>query len=106
MKISNKNRFITLLSCFVMIVVSLAATPAQANAGIPGNNCTGTCSNGAGISTVDLTGGITPTDLVNNLLGPGVTVSNIVYKGATAAAGTFSGGAGIIGFGNGIILSS
>ncbi len=85
-----------------MIVVSaLAATPAQATV-----YCTGACSNGPGISTVDLTGGVTPTDLVNNLLGPGVTVSNIVYNGAPAAAGTFSDGTGIIGFENGITLST
>ncbi len=101
MKRNNNKRFITLLSFFVMIVVSaLAATPAQATV-----YCTGSCTS-SGISTVDQTGGVTPTDLVNNLLGPGVTISNVTYNGAPAAAGTFSGGTGIIGFENGIILSS
>lgn len=48
----------------------------------------------------------TPADLVAALVGPGVSVSNIVYQGVSVAAGTFSGGAGIVGFDSGIILSS
>ncbi len=53
----------------------------------------------------DLTGQ-TPADLVNALLGEGtVTVSNVQYHGAEVAAGTFTGGAGIIGFDSGILLS-
>ena len=46
------------------------------------------------------------TDLVNTLLGGGVTISNVQFTGANIAAGTFSGGTGIIGFESGIILSS
>ncbi len=54
----------------------------------------------------DLTGQ-TPADLVNALLGEGtVTVSNVQYHGAEVAAGTFTGGAGIIGFDSGILLST
>ena len=59
-----------------------------------------------GVVTTDLNAGITPTDLVNNLLGGGVTVSNVQFKGANISAGKFSGGTGIVGFGSGIILSS
>ncbi len=55
--------------------------------------------------TTDLTT-LTPTDLVTALTGFGVSVSNITYSGVPIAAGTFSGGTGIIGFGSGIILSS
>jgi hypothetical protein len=47
-----------------------------------------------------------PEDLVNKLLGSGITASNISYTGATNSAGTFNGGTGIIGFEEGIILSS
>jgi len=61
---------------------------------------------GTGLVTADLDSGVTPDDLVNTLLGPGVTVSGITYSGANCAAGTFSGGTGIIGFEEGIILSS
>jgi hypothetical protein len=46
---------------------------------------------------------------VNALLGAGPnapTVSNITYTGAAVAAGTFSGGTGILGFESGIMLSS
>jgi hypothetical protein len=55
--------------------------------------------------TTDLTT-LTPADLVAALIGPGVTVSNIVYQGAPVAGGTFTGGAGIVGFNTGVILSS
>jgi len=58
-----------------------------------------------GITTTDLNTK-TPTDLVNTLLGPGITVSNVTYTGANVAAGEFAGGTGIIGFESGIILSS
>ena len=59
-----------------------------------------------GLTTSDLTSGVTPTDLANAMAGPGVTVSNVTYSGANVAAGTFAGGTGIIGFEDGIILSS
>ena len=59
------------------------------------------------IVTMDMaTGGITPASLVQALVGGGVTVSNIQFNGAPVAAGTFSGGTGIVGFAQGIILSS
>ncbi len=58
-----------------------------------------------GLSTTDLTT-LTPNDLVNSLLGSGVTASNITYTGANVAAGSFSGGAGNIGIDSGIMLSS
>ncbi len=48
----------------------------------------------------------TPEDLVNKLLGNGISVSNISYTGADNSAGTFNGGTGIIGFEEGIVLSS
>ncbi|HTC20526.1 MAG TPA: choice-of-anchor L domain-containing protein [bacterium] len=47
-----------------------------------------------------------PSVLVQDLLGPGITFSNVVYQGVGSAAGTFTGGNGIIGFDNGIILSN
>jgi hypothetical protein len=58
------------------------------------------------LSVTDLTMGLTPTQLVNNLLGTGVTVSNVKFTGAPVAAGTFTGGTGIIGFESGIVLST
>jgi len=58
------------------------------------------------LKTADLNSGLTPTDLVNTLLGGGVAISNITYSGAKIAAGNFSNAAGIIGFDSGIILSS
>jgi hypothetical protein len=60
----------------------------------------------AQITTTDLNSGLTPTDVVNTLLGPGITVSNVTYTGNNTAAGTFGGGTGILGFESGITLSS
>ncbi len=60
----------------------------------------------AQLVTQGLDQGLTPADLVNTLVGPGVTITNIQYSGANTAAGKFSGGTGIIGFANGIMLST
>jgi hypothetical protein len=57
------------------------------------------------LSTVNL-GSQSPDLLVQDILGIGVAFSNVTYQGSTAAAGTFTGGSGIIGFDSGIILSS
>ena len=59
-----------------------------------------------GLVTEDLTGPLTPEDLANDLVGGGLTISNLTFSGADVAAGRFSGGTGIIGFESGIILSS
>jgi hypothetical protein len=58
------------------------------------------------LTTEDLTGALTPSDLANSLVGTGISISNVTYTGADEAAGTFSGGTGIIGFESGIMLSS
>ena len=52
--------------------------------------------------------GLGPTDLANTLLpaGSGIGVSNVNFVGADAQGGTFTGGTGIVGFSEGILLSS
>jgi uncharacterized repeat protein (TIGR01451 family) len=59
-----------------------------------------------GLTTEDLAGSLTPEDLASALVGSGVTVSNVTYVGPDVAAGSFTGGTGIIGFEDGVILSS
>jgi gliding motility-associated-like protein len=49
---------------------------------------------------------VTPADLVNNIVGPGITVSNIKYTGAGTARGLFYKDNSNIGLDNGIILST
>ncbi len=68
--------------------------------------CIGMTPAYGGLSTADFTSGVTASDLVNTLLGGGISPSNVTYTGANVAAGTFAGGTGIIGFESGIILSS
>jgi hypothetical protein len=50
--------------------------------------------------------GLSADALVMNLMGSGVTYLNAVYVGDASANGSFTGGTGIIGFDQGIILSS
>lgn len=61
-----------------------------------------------GLITRDLTGTLTAEDLANRLDASegGVAISNVVYTGNPAAAGTFVGGQDIVGFDSGIILST
>lgn len=51
------------------------------------------------------TGVLTPAQYVDNLVGPGITVSNISYTGTTQQIATF-GGTSNIGFGSGVVISS
>ena len=57
------------------------------------------------VVTTDMTS-LTPLQLVQTLLGPGVAASNIVLNGASMAAGAFQGGLTIVGIDNGVMLSS
>ena len=62
-----------------------------------------------GLDVTDLTDlDLQATDLAESLVGEGVTIdaASVVYTGDDQAAGEFSGGTGIIGFEEGIILSS
>lgn len=60
---------------------------------------------GSVTNTSDL-GAQTATQVAQSLVGPGVSISNVVHTGNAAAAGTFSGGASSVGFDAGVILSS
>lgn len=49
---------------------------------------------------------LTPQQLAQALLGPGVTASNVLFTGGALSAGTFQGGLAVVGIDNGIMLSS
>lgn len=65
-----------------------------------------------GVTVIDQTHGVTPQVLAQALVGGGVSVSNVVLTGplgeanAGRSAGTFSEGAGSVGFESGIVMSS
>ncbi len=80
--------FLGAIPGLIVTVLSLA-TPAYAQLGV-----------------TDLNGGVTADALAQSLAGSGVTISNVTFTGDPLAAGTFNGGGGIIGFSDGIILSS
>ncbi|CAN5457642.1 hypothetical protein BH20ACT19_BH20ACT19_01930 [soil metagenome] len=64
---------------------------------------------GGALSTRDLNGSggpLTAAELAQALAGSGVTVSEVTYSGAPTAGGTFAGGDGIVGFNEGVVLSS
>ena len=111
--IEGKSVMVILYAMIVIASIFAMMSVAQANAGLMtpriasgGDPPPFSVQTNGGLVTADLNSGLTPTDLVNILLGEGVTVSNVVYSGANVAAGNFSGGTGIIGFESGIILSS
>jgi uncharacterized repeat protein (TIGR01451 family) len=85
------RRFLLILASTSLAAGLLPMTPATAS---------------PGISTTDLSGSLEPQDVANALVGTGVTISNVTYTGADVAAGTFTGGTGVVGFEGGIILSS
>lgn len=101
--------FTTLLGVSAAALVLCTDAPAQRRTKLPpgGSNWVRQNSLVQGLATMDMaTGGVTPASLVQALVGSGVSTSNIVFSGAPIAAGTFSGGTGIVGFAQGIILSS
>jgi len=60
----------------------------------------------AQLTTTNLSQGLTLTDLVQSIAGPGVIIQNVTFSGTGNSAGLFAGGAGIIGFDQGVALSS
>lgn len=50
--------------------------------------------------------GVTPTSLAQELGGVGVTINTVTYAGTTQSSGHFTGGTTIVGFAQGVILSS
>src|SRR5277367_6254 len=49
---------------------------------------------------------LTPTAMAQSLVGAGVAISNVKYRGALRAAGTFTSSSNVLGFTSGIVLSS
>jgi hypothetical protein len=99
---SSRAKKLLLVGAMVVLVMLLAANLAYAGR-IGDNKEPG---GPTALVVQDLTGVLTPNDLANALAGEGVTVSNVTYVGADVAAGGFSGGTGIIGFEEGMILGS
>ena len=63
-----------------------------------------------GLVVQDLTTSLTANDLAQTIVGSGVSISNVAFTGANVAAGEFSGGgtgsSAIIGFDQGVVLST
>lgn len=66
----------------------------------------GPASAAGGLVVNDLDHGSTALGLAQSLAGPGVTISNVAFTGANNAAGTFSGGTGIVGFDSGLVMGT
>lgn len=81
----------SLATCLVAGML-LASTPVQVAA--------------AGLAVTNMAGGLTASDLVTALVGPGVSVSNISLSAHALSAGTFTGGSAAVGFEEGVILST
>jgi len=112
MKANQRIMFIfSLLTIFLISFAlnSWAQTPPpRPDLGGLNTNWSPPLKSSSGITTTDLNT-LTPNDLVQALIGSGPyapIISNVTYTGVNIAAGTFSGGTGIIGFEDGIILGS
>lgn len=104
MKFSWSELFsITRVVIFISLLLSTTNVIAEDRVPPDGPTLNSTFSS---LHVEDLTGHITPEDLASMLVGAGVTVSNVTYKGADIAAGTFTGGSEVVGFDSGVILSS
>ena len=57
------------------------------------------------VAQLTVNGGFTPAQLVDTLLGTGVTASGVSYTGATISRGTFNGTLSNIGFTSGVLLT-
>jgi len=65
-----------------------------------------TAARAGGVTVTDLSNGATAPGLAETLVGGGLSISNVKVTGSPRAAGSFTGGAGSIGFESGIVLSS
>jgi len=88
-----------------LLVIALSTRVALAQGRGPGGDKP-TPNEQTALVVNDLTGPLTAADLANYRAGAGITVSNVTFTGAEVAAGTFTGGADIVGFESGIFLGS
>ena len=102
----EKQSLFIAVSLLVMMIASVFAVMPAAGERVGTTPIPKVQSNG-GLMTTDLNPPtLTATDLADMLVGSGVTVSNVQFTGVNHAAGTFSGGAGILGIDSGIVLST
>lgn len=109
LRLNHTAKHVALAVCCLLVFARSvqSAPPARPSVPVGGNNwIPPNSAMPRALVTQDLNTGLTPTDLVTALLGPGVTVSNVTFTGTNNAAGRFTGGTGIVGFENGIILGS
>jgi hypothetical protein len=95
------NRLLYLL--FLIALMLAPAPTASAQRDVPATDKSDALSD---LAVEDLTGLLTPTDLASALVGGGVTVSNVTFTGSPTAAGGFAGGAEVVGFADGFVLST
>lgn len=99
--------------CFA-IVLGNAAAPSAAGRIVPRERSAGSKSkntvvaaNPLDLQTRDLASGLTIDSILAALLGTSsIAISNVQFTGSDSALGVFTGGTGIIGFEQGIVLSS
>lgn len=108
------RRTLFIFSLLTVFLISFAVNswaqdpPSRPDPGPGESNWEPPASPAPGIVTTDLNS-LTLNELVQALIGSGPDapiISNVTFTGVNIAAGTFSGGTGIIGFEEGIILSS
>ncbi|MEK7248391.1 MAG: hypothetical protein AAB092_07965, partial [Chloroflexota bacterium] len=71
-----RTRFLTSAALVLLIAIGALAWASSSSEASPG------------LTVEDLSGPLAPTDLADALVGTGITISNVSYTGADAAAGT------------------
>ena len=104
MEYKKQNYFIAVSLVVILIASVFAVMPAAGHERVgTTKDHTSVLKSKGGLVTTDMT---SATQLAQALVGSGVTVSNAKFTGAKTAAGTFTGGATILGIADGIVLSS
>lgn len=98
----RRKSIVTLITLLLILLFSTQLVSANRGSGEPRDPN----APSGGLVVDDLTGPLTASDLADSLAGPGITISTATFTGAEVAAGGFSGGAGIIGFEDGVVLGS
>lgn len=104
-----KSISLILLSILVLLPSTVLASTERGSRESTASYASPGPSNASGITVNEVSSTLTAQQLVNNLLGAGVKVSNVKFigkSGTGASAGIFNNAAGIFKFGSGIVLST
>ncbi|MGE5543534.1 MAG: Calx-beta domain-containing protein, partial [Bacillota bacterium] len=114
MIVKRKKRLLSLMVMGAFLLAIVSSYPAMAaprgsqskTSAQLGSKMAILAAPGESITVNSLSSGLTVNELIETLIGPGIEYSNVTFIGDERAAGTFSGGAAILGLESGIVLGT